>query len=181
MKSAGTKTIHTDRLVLRKFTLSDVDAVYQNWTSDKKVAQYVNWETHKNVEETKGVVQHWVDEYEKGSYNWVVALADTGELIGSISVIRMSGKHRNCEIGYCYGSRYWNKGYATEALKAVVDYMLDACEMHIVEAKHNSLNPASGRVMEKAGMEKEAVLKERRYDAGTDTYCDLVCYCKRRQ
>lgn len=48
--------------------------------------------------------------------------------------------------------------------------------MHIVEAKHHSTNPASGRVMEKAGMIKDAVLKERRYDAETDSYCDLVCY-----
>lgn len=180
MKETGTKTIQTDRLLLRKFTLSDADAVYHSWTSDEKVTPYVSWNVHKNVEETKGVIQHWVDEYENGSYNWVVELAETGELIGSISVISISKKHKNCEIGYCYGSKYWNQGYATEALKAVVDYMLNVCEMHVVEAKHYSLNPASGRVMEKAGMVKEAVLKERRYDAATDTYCDLICYCKMR-
>lgn len=46
----------------------------------------------------------------------------------------------------------------------VINYLLDECEVHIVEAKHHSTNPASGRVMEKAGMIKEAVLKDRRYD-----------------
>lgn len=180
MKATGTKTIKTERLILRKFTLADVDAVYHNWTSDEKVTPYVSWSTHKNVEETKGVIQHWINEYENGSYNWVVELAGTGELIGSISVISISQKHKNCEIGYCYGSKYWNQGYATEALKAVVDYMLNVCGMHVVEAKHYSLNPASGRVMEKAGMVKEAVLKERRYDAVTDTYCDIIYFSKIR-
>lgn len=178
MKETGTTAIKTERLILRKFTLSDVDEVYRNWTSDEKVTPYVSWSTHQNAEETKGVIQHWINEYENGSYNWVVQVAETGELIGSISVIRISRKHKNCEIGYCYGSRYWNQGYATEALKAVIDYMLDECGMHIVEARHHGLNPASGRVMEKAGMEKEAVLKERRYDAATDTYDDMICYCK---
>lgn len=178
MKATGTRTIKTERLILRKFTMADVDEVYRNWTSNEKVTPYVTWSTHKNVEETKGVIQHWVDEYENGSYNWVVELAGTGELIGSISVISISEKHKNCEIGYCYGSKYWNQGYATEALKAIIDYMLNVCEMHVVEAKHYSLNPASGRVMEKAGMVREAVLKERRYDAITDTYCDIIYFSK---
>lgn len=180
MREKGTKTIQTDRLLLRRFVLSDAEAMYRNWTSDEKVSRYVNWNQHKSVEETKGVIQHWIDEYENGSYNWAVERSETGEVIGNISVIRISRKHNNCEIGYCYGSKFWNSGYATEALRAILDYMLDECEMHIVEAKYQSLNPASGKVMEKAGMEKEAVLKERRYDAGTGTYCDLICYCKMR-
>lgn len=178
MIETGTRIIKTERLILRKFTLADAEEVYHNWTSDEKVTPYVSWSTHKNVEETREVIQNWINKYENGSYNWVVELEQTGELIGSISVIHISRKHNNCEIGYCYGSKYWNQGYATEALKAVVDYMLNECGMHVVEARYHSLNPASGRVMEKAGMVKEAVLKERRYDAVMDTYDDMICYCK---
>ncbi len=178
MIETGTRIIKTERLILRKFTLADAEEVYHNWTSDEKVTSYVSWSTHKNVEETREVIQDWINKYENGSYNWVVELEQTGELIGSISVIHISRKHNNCEIGYCYGSKYWNQGYATEALKAVVDYMLNECGMHVVEARYHSLNPASGRVMEKAGMVREAVLKERRYDAVMDTYDDMICYCK---
>lgn len=180
MRESGTKTIKTDRLILRRFVLSDAEEMYCNWTSDEKTARYVTWNIHKSVDETKALLRHWIAEYENDSYNWAVEIAETGEVIGNISVIRISRKHNNCEIGYCYGSKFWNKGYATEALKATIDYMLDECGMHIVEAKYQSLNPASGKVMEKAGMEREAVLKERRYDLETDTYCDLICYCKKR-
>lgn len=178
MKEPGTKKLKTERLVLRRFLLSDAEAAYHNWTSDQKVTGYVSWNVHKSVEETEKLIERWIESYEDGNYNWVVQVAETEEIIGNISAIRFSRKHNNCEIGYCYGSRFWNQGYATEALEAVLDYMLGECGMHVVEARHQSLNPASGRVMEKAGMEKEAVLKDRRYDAVTDTYCDMVCYCK---
>lgn len=65
---------------------------------------------------------------------------------------------------------------ATEALKAVIDYLLDECELHVVEEKHYSTNPASGRVMQKAGMIQEAVMVERHYEEKTNSYSDLICY-----
>jgi len=176
MNDLGTKTIETERLILRKFDISDAPGMFYGWASDKNVTKYVSWNTHVDIAETLAVIENWVKRYDANSYNWVVELKDTHELIGNISAISVRKKHHNCEIGYCYGSKYWNQGYATEVLKAVINYLLYECEMHIVEAKHHSTNPASGRVMEKAGMIKDAVLKERRYDAETDSYCDLVCY-----
>ncbi len=81
-----------------------------------------------------------------------------------------------CEIGYCYGTTYWGQGYATKALKAVIHYLFHDCELHVVEAKHNSLNVASGIVMQKAGMVKEAILKDRKYNTDNNSYSDLVIY-----
>lgn len=176
MNDLGTKRIETERLILRKFDISDVSEVFHGWVSDEKVTKYLSWNAHKNIQETTNIVENWINQYDSNSYNWVVELKHTHELIGNISVISISRKHQNCEIGYCYGSKHWNQGYATEALKTVIDYLLYDCEMHVVEAKHHSINPASGRVMEKAGMIKEAVLKERRYHPEMDSYCDLVCY-----
>lgn len=176
MNDLGTKRIETERLILRRFVISDAPGMFYGWASDKNVTKYVSWSAHKDLAETLNIIENWINRYDTYSYNWVVELKNTHELIGNISAISVSRKHHNCEIGYCYGSKYWNQGYATEALKAVIDYMLCDCEMHIVEAKHHSINPASGRVMEKAGMIKDAVLKERRYHAETDSYCDLVCY-----
>jgi ribosomal-protein-alanine N-acetyltransferase len=150
--------------------------MYSGWASDENVTKYVSWDAHRNKDETLKIITGWVKAYENNSYNWVVEIKETHELIGSISAISVSRKHHNCEIGYCYGSKYWNQGFATEALKAVINYMLNDCEMHVVEAKHYSTNPPSGRVMEKSGMIKEAVLKERRYNECINSYGDLVCY-----
>ena len=65
-----------------------------------------------------------------------------------------------CEVGYCYGSKYWGQGYATEALQAVIDY-LHKEGFPVVYAQHFISNKASGKVMEKAKMKYEATLKSR--------------------
>ena len=78
--------------------------------------------------------------------------------------------------GYVFGSKFWGKGYATETLKIVIEYLIKECNFHLVEAKHHASNPASGRVMEKAGMKKDGILRERRKNKLIDGYDDLVIY-----
>lgn len=180
MQNLGTRTLTTERLCLRKFTLDDADAMFEGWASHPEVTKNVGWKPHKNRQETYDILASWIKEYDDNYYNWAVECLDTHELIGNISVISLSEPHQNAEIGYFYGSKYWNRGYATEALKAVIKYLLEECGLHLVEAKHYSTNPASGRVMQKAGMIQEAVLKDRRYHAETDSFCDLVYYSKIR-
>ena len=65
-------------------------------------------------------------------------------------------------------------GYATEALRAVIEYLLKECDFYLVEARHISENPASGRVMEKAGMHKDAVLRDRRINKHTGERNDAI-------
>lgn len=176
MKNIGTKMLETDRLILRKFNINDAEGMYNNWASDENVTKYVSFNPHKDVEETKSILNEWVNDYNNGSYNWVLELKTTHEIIGNISVIEISNKHHNCEIGYVIGSKYWGNGYASEGVKKVLDFLLLECEFHLVEAKHHASNPASGRVMEKARMKKEAVLRERRINKIKEGYDDLVIY-----
>ena len=170
------KTLETDRLILRKFNENDYKGMFNNWASDPKVCKYVSFNPHKDYEETKEIINNWIKNYDNGSYNWVVELKYTKEIIGNIEVISASKKHNNCEIGYVYGSKYWGNGYATEALRKVIKYLLTECNFHLVEARHLASNPASGRVMAKAGMKKEAVLRGRRFNKETNKYDDLIVY-----
>lgn len=176
MNDLGTITLETERLILRKFKLEDAESMYNGWATDKETNKYLSWDIHKNIDQTKEVLKKWIDDYENGSYNWVVELKSNNELIGAICVFDIRKKHLNCEIGYCYGSKYWGNGYATEALKRVIDYLINDCNFHLVEARHMSGNPASGKVMEKAGMKKEAVLKDRRINKYTKELNDLIIY-----
>lgn len=166
----NTKQLETDRLILRKFNNNDYIKMYENWASDESVTKYVSFEPHKDYEETKQIVNEWIKEYDNGSYNWVIELKDNHEIIGNISVIEISKKHNNCELGYVLGSKFWGQGYGTEALKSVLDYLVGECDFHLVEAKHHASNPASGRVMEKAGMKKDGVLRERRINKMVSGY-----------
>lgn len=176
MNKIGMTTLETERLILRKFKLEDAEGMYNNWATDPLCCRYVTWDLHKNIEETKAIISMWIDEYDNGTYNWIVELKGTNEVIGSITAVHIHKDDFNVEIGYCYGSKYWGKGYATEALKKVIDFFLKECNMHLVEACYISGNPASGRVMEKAGMKKDAVLRDRRINKDTKELNDLIFY-----
>ena len=177
MKNVGTRTIETKRLILRKLEISDLEQVYNNWCSDPKVTKYVTWDMHKNIEQTKEYINFKLELYKKDyRFDWVVVIKETNEVIGEIDAVKQSLNYNLVELGYCYGSKYWNNGYATEALSAVIKYLKEVALVEKVTACHISTNPASGRVMQKAGMKYDATLKEYVVDKNTKERADLVYY-----
>lgn len=177
MINVGTRTIETERLILRKLEISDLEQVYNNWCSDPKVSKYVTWDMHENIEQTKEYIKFKLGLYEKDyRFDWVVVIKETNEVIGEIDSVKQSLNYNLVELGYCYGSKYWNNGYATEALKAVIRYLKEVALVEKVTACHISTNPASGRVMQKAGMNYDATLKEYVVDKNTKERADLVYY-----
>lgn len=157
----GTIKLETKRLILRKIKISDYEDIFKCWTSDFNVSKYVTWNPHKNSDETKKLTNYWVNDYgNEYSYRWLVMLKDTNETIGMIDVISKNIQYMTVEVGYCYGSKFWGKGYASEALKKVIEY-LHSEGFPVVYAQHFVSNIASGKVMKKAGMEYEGLLKSR--------------------
>lgn len=156
-----TKTIKTERLILRKIKIDDYEKIFNCWTNDKEVSKYVTWSQHKSANETKMLTEYWVNDYKNEyTYRWLVTKNDNDEIIGMIDAIHKDLQYMTAEVGYCYGSKHWGCGYATEALEAVIKYLHNE-GFAVVYAQHFVSNPASGRVMEKAGMEYEARLKSR--------------------
>jgi len=153
MKKIGTKILETENLILRKIELEDYKAAYKNWCSDPLVAKHVTWDAHENDNVTKEIFEMWVKEYEKPTtLRWIAVEKITNTPIGTIDVVNFSERDSRAEIGYCYGKNWWGKGYGTEALKAVIDYLFNEVEFEMIVAKHEISNPASGRCMEKSGM-----------------------------
>ena len=183
MIGIGTKLIETERLILRKIKKDDYPLVYQNWTSDLKVVRCVDWDLHKSIEDTKKYIEYKVNRYDRDMYcfDWIVVLKETNEPIGEIEAVKVSEAHDLVEMGDCYGSRFWNKGYATEALKAFIKYMFNEVEAGMIIACHISTNPASGRVMQKAGMKYDATLKKYFVDKNSGKRADKVCYSISRE
>lgn len=178
MNGIGTQLIETKRLILRKVEVKDYESIYKNWTSDKLVARYVSWNVHESLDVTKQYCEYKANRYDGHEYcfDWVVELKETNELIGEIEAINVSKAARLVELGYCFGSKYWNKGYATEALTAFIDYMFNKVDVDKIIACHISTNPASGRVMQKCGMQYDATLKGYFVDKNTNLRADKVCY-----
>lgn len=177
MKNLDNITLETDRLILRKVKIEDAADMYNNWCKDENVSKYLPWDTHKNIEATKAVINMWIEEYKEDfSYEWIVVLKENSEPIGTIGLYKKHISDESAEIGYVYGTKYWGKGYASEALKKVLDFLLNQVGFACIEAFHLSVNPGSGKVMEKAGMKKDATLKSCRIDKTTGQRCDSVHY-----
>jgi ribosomal-protein-alanine N-acetyltransferase len=177
MNNYGTKILETKRLILRRFVLEDTEQMYKNWASDENVTKYFGFEPDKSITVTKTKIECYLKEYEKdNTYIWAIQEKSNNELIGSINADVPYKFLQICEVAYSIGAKWWNNGYTTEALIEVIRYLLIDEDMHLIEAKHNIKNIASGKVLLKAGMTKDATLRERRINKVTGERDDLVVY-----
>ena len=141
--------LETRRLKLRPVNYDDVQSIFNNWASDPEVAKYVTWKAHDDISVTKSVMNYWIEEYKKENfYRYGIERKEDKELIGMIDVVGYH--HGNPVLGYCIGRKYWNKGYATEALKAVMDKLIaDGYNELVIEAVDENIG--SNRVILKNG------------------------------
>jgi Acetyltransferases, including N-acetylases of ribosomal proteins len=175
MNGIGTRTIETQRLVLRRFIEDDAQSMYDNWAGDPEVTKYLRWAPHQSVEVTSGLLKSWLSSYDSPDrYHWAIVLKENNMLIGSISIMGVSELDDSGEIGYCMGKNWWGQGLMTEAAKAVIAFAFGQAGFHRLEAYHSVNNPASGRVMQKAGMVREG-LSRQKYKCASG-YQDCVLY-----
>lgn len=154
----GTVALTTARLTLRRFVMEDAEAMYRTWASDPVVTQYLTWEPHGDVGVTKQVLGAWINEYpNEGYYNWGIEFE--GRLIGGISIVLASQQNEWAEVGYCIGRAYWGRGIVTEALGRVLAFLFAEIGVHRVYLQHDVDNLASGRVMQKNGLQYEGTLR----------------------
>lgn len=154
----GTREIQTARLRLRQIQPEDADMLYI-WMSDPEVCQYERWQPHPSPAFSRGYIMEVFGGYRSDRmYQWGIELK--GRLIGSASIVNVDDLDQKATLGYCLARAYWSNGYATEAVKAVLDYMFNEIGLNRIEASHAVNNIASGRVLEKAGMLLEGQAKD---------------------
>jgi ribosomal-protein-alanine N-acetyltransferase len=148
-------TLITERLVLRPFALDDAPAV-QRLAGDREIAKSTLLIPHPYPE---GAAEAWIKGHEEPSDNEVFAIVSRdSEVMGAIG-LHIERFHQRAEIGYWLGVPYWGRGYATEAAKAVIGYAFETLGVQRVFAFHFTRNPASGRVLAKAGMQREGTMR----------------------
>lgn len=180
MKHLGTKTIETERLILRRFTINDAQDMFNNWASDDEVTKYLMWPSHKNVEVSTAYIDSMINGYSQpNTYDWGIELKELGQVIGSIAVVRCNDDVEYVHIGYCIGRQWWNKGITSEAYSAVIKYLMDEVQVNRIESRHDPRNPSSGKVMEKCGLLYEGTLREA--DINNQGVCDAAWYALLRK
>lgn len=101
------KNLETERLILRKIVKEDTEDIFNNWAKDPEVVRYLTWTNHKTVEDTKLIVDKWLEDYQsEDTYRWIVILKAYDIAIGMIDVVAFNKKDKRAEIGYCYGKKY---------------------------------------------------------------------------
>jgi len=157
-------TIETERLILRPLSVNDAEDVFE-WTGDERVAEFMIYPCHKGVEVTK----EWLESLEslENEYTWGFVRKADGKLIGS-GGIRFRTAENAWSFGYNLRYDCWGNGYATEATKRIIKYVIENHDARNFIAEHAVDNPASGRVIEKCGLEFEKFTEYSKFDGSAD-------------
>lgn len=175
----GTNAIETKRLLLRRFTLDDTSCAYHNWFSDPDVALYMRWDAHTHMQQTNEFLKAFIADYEKPDfYRWAISLKTDNKAIGSIGFHIESEYDMLADISYSLGKAFWGKGIITEALQSVLRYGFIEVGINRIEAFHAVNNPASGKVMQKAGMKYEGHARQKYKSHHGFEDCDVYAALK---
>lgn len=157
----GVRRIETERIILRKFRKEDSYDMYNNWASDDEVTKYLSWPTHSSVELSKNVISLWINNQSKEDfYNWAIVWKKTNEVIGSIGLVNVDNINESCEVGYCISKKFWGQGVTSEAFLALIKFAFDEVGFERITGRHHVENTASGKVMEKCGLQYEGTLRK---------------------
>src|SRR5262245_20646771 len=144
------------RLRLRRPMASDAPAVFE-YASDPEVARYADWPMSTSIASVKERLSLRADEWSSGDeFHWVMTLPAEDRAIGAIACT-ISG--HVAEFGFVLARRFWRNGYATDAARAIVEWIFSVPSVWRLAATCDIDNLASARVLEKAGLTREGILR----------------------
>ncbi len=166
--------LETRRLQLRPFVIADAPVVHC-LAGDRDIAR-----TTQNIPHPyePGMAESWIATHPdrwaaERAMMCAVVKRDDRQLVGAVG-LQIDRAHQHAELGYWIGRPYWGNGYATEAAHSLVGFGFTTLRLHRILARHFSVNPASGRVMQKIGMRPEGVLRHHVLKWGE--FHDVVVY-----
>ncbi|MEZ0368980.1 MAG: GNAT family N-acetyltransferase [Candidatus Sericytochromatia bacterium] len=150
------ETFALDRVRLRRPRLSDAEAIFA-FGSDPEVARYADWPIRTSIEPLVESLRQRAELWDSGAeFYWVISLPQEDRAIGAISCCF---EQHSAEYGFLLNRRYWGHGYATEASRTLVEWVLSVPGIWRIWATCDTKNLASVRVLEKSGLSREGILR----------------------
>lgn len=162
------ETLETQRLILKPASINDAQVFYNLYLQQENLNS--NQVTFENF-----YISFYNKIMNQSNIVWTIALKDTNEIIGDISLENIKLKHQTAKIGYQILPSYQNNGFATESLNCFLDY-LESQNFHRLEIVILQGNIASTKVAKKCGFKLESIKKQARIV--NEKYCDLFVYVK---
>jgi RimJ/RimL family protein N-acetyltransferase len=168
-------TLKTQRLTLRPFIADDAFDI-ERLAGMREIADTTLSMPHPYPH---GAAAEWILTHAPAwiagtTVTFAIVETESGRLVGVTSLMLINREHRRGELGYWIAHNRWNQGYATESNRCLVDFGFEVLGLHRIEARHFVRNPASGRVMQKLGMQYEGI--ERDWAVKGDRYESLAVY-----
>ncbi len=164
----------TERLILRQPDLQDAKEI-KRLAGDKEIAATTTNIPHPYED---GMAEYFINKCKEDFLDnkglvLAITLKENKSLIGMIG-LTLNPEFSSAEMGYWVGKEYWNKGYCSEAAKAMLNFAFDELKLNRVHAHHFANNPSSGKVMQKIGMKYEGTLREHIFKDGK--FIDIATY-----
>ncbi len=158
--------LRTERLRLRALRPDDADA-FSALHRAPDVMRFLNHEPADTIEKARDVLEWFQNTYDNHqAVNWAVTLADQDDLIGMCGVYGWDRSNRRVDLGYILHPDYWNRGFITEAARAVVGWCFESLAVHRVQADCTEGNEGSARVLLKCGFRHEGTWRENTWEHG---------------
>lgn len=157
----------TERLILREFEEDDWRGVHE-YSTDERLVYYLNWGPNTESQ-TKAFVRRCIEhqhEVPRTHYEFVIALRDTGKIIGNCRLLDMTHRHRSGELHCIIRRQDWGKGYGSEAIAALLAMGFEDFKFHRIFSAVDPENISSARVLEKNGFQREGHLREHQWVKG---------------
>jgi RimJ/RimL family protein N-acetyltransferase len=169
----------TPRLRLRQTREADAEAIFAGFAQDPEVTRYLTWRPHSSIDQTRAFLAGRAVAWAKGDdLTWAITRREIDTCIGLIGLRRQDFK---ADIGYVLARPFWGLGLVPEAARAVVDWAFADPAIYRVWATCDVDNLASARVLEKAGMRREGILRRWLIHPQISvTPRDCFCYAKVR-
>lgn len=163
----GTQTVKSVRLTLRPFYYTDDNDMLDYWISDPEIQYMYSEPVYTTKEEVKALLDKYINSYARNDYyRWAIIENESGICIGQIAIFLVDHKNHFCEIEYSLGSKFHRRGYATEAVRLVLDFCFTKVNFHKVQVCHKEGNIASQGVINKCNFIYEGTLRDYFYMEG---------------
>lgn len=153
--------LRTARLALRPFASTDAGNLLRVF-ADPEVVRYWSTGAWTDIAQAEAMIAEAQQAYRDGGlYRYAIALLDTDQLIGICNLRGFFEQNRRCELGYALARGHWGRGYAAEALEALLGHAFHELDINRIEADIDPRNEASARLLEKLGFRREGYMPER--------------------